>query len=137
MTQYIEVEGWSDFQHYKRREGKAVTSPHWIKTYTNLLQKYEYRLLTGYQRGILHGLWILYATSGCQLALDTSTLSSQLGLKVTTDQLQALSDAGFIHFSSREALAQNRKEEKIKSFSNLETPEPLKTLHRAHLREVS
>lgn len=123
--QYIEVMGWADFQHYKRREGKAVTRPHFIKNYISLLHKDEYRQLTGHQRGVLHGLWILYAASGCQVALNTRSLTSQLGLRVTTELLQSLSDAGFIRFYSREALAQKREEENIKTFSEIDNPRSL------------
>ena len=41
MSDWIEVVGWEKFQHYKSRR------PLWIKTYTELLTKREYRALTG------------------------------------------------------------------------------------------
>jgi hypothetical protein len=101
---YIIVNRWSEFQHYKDRD------PKWIKNYQRLLHDQAYLDLTGHQRAVLHGLWLLYASSGCQLTLNSRSLSRQLSLRVTSDILETLNHAGFITFSASSALAQRREE---------------------------
>lgn len=113
---YIVIPRWDEFQHYKGRE------PKWIKCYTRLLHDDAYLGLTANQRAVLHGLWMLYAKSGRNITENTSKLSRKLGLRVTKRTLDALSRAGFIHFSASTPLAQIREEENIKSFSNITTP---------------
>jgi hypothetical protein len=88
------IPGWERFQHYKDR------NPPWIKTYTELLSDEAYLQLSGHRRAILHGLWLEYARSNCRLSLDTRTLTRRLGLKVSSSDLQALHDAGFITAAS-------------------------------------
>lgn len=97
---YIVMHDWERFQHYKDR------SPKWIKNYTELLHDEAYRSLSGQCRAVLHGLWLEYASSRCQLLVNTSSLSSRLGLRVTMKQLDSLSHAGFITFSASTPLAQ-------------------------------
>jgi hypothetical protein len=91
---YIVVINWERFQHYKDR------SPPWIKTYTELLASDAYLRLTGNRRAILHGLWLDYATKHGELPHDTVMISRRLSLKVTTADLCALEDAGFIALPS-------------------------------------
>lgn len=93
---YIVVQRWEEFQHYKDRD------PKWIKNYLRLLRDDAYLDLTGHQRAVLHGIWLLYASSNAQLRADTRSLTRQLGLRVTSQHLESLSHAGFIRiFASR------------------------------------
>ena len=98
---WISVRNWRKFQHYD----PAKRKPSWIKNNLDLLSKDEYLELTAHQRAVLHGLWLEYAASGCQLRLSTSSISSRLGLRVTTRQLEALNDAGFIDIVASKSLA--------------------------------
>lgn len=108
-------------QHYLDRD------PIWIKNYRRLLARDEYLELTGHRRGILHGLWLEYAASDgrlrvdvtstparsaldtgstqTRLRLDTRTLQSRLALRITTEDLESLNRAGFIHFTASKPLA--------------------------------
>lgn len=87
-------DGPEGFQHYKDR------APIWIKNYTELLASDDYIGLTFHQRGILHGLWLEYATANRQLTDSTLTLGRRLGQRILTRDLEALNHAGFIHFSA-------------------------------------
>ncbi|CAN5777571.1 hypothetical protein BH20ACT14_BH20ACT14_01710 [soil metagenome] len=100
---YIVVRNWEKFQNadvWKKSGGR----PPWIKTYTALLHDDAYIELTPHQRAVLHGLWLAYASSARQLRLNTRSLSRRLGLRVSSQQLEALKYAGFIEFSSRSPL---------------------------------
>lgn len=99
MPEWIVIEDWDRFQHYRDRV------PIWIKNYVELMADDAYLGLTGHQRGVLHGLWLEYAKSRRELLHNTSTISSRLGLRVTKRTLQALNDAGFITFSASKPLA--------------------------------
>ena len=123
-TRWIEVVNWNEFQHYRKRR------PIWIKNYIDLLVKDEYRELTGHQRGVLHGLWLLYAASECQVRADTASISRQLDLRVSAAQIEALSDAGFLRTRARRPLAKIRASsspeavsEKKRSSNKNEAPE--------------
>lgn len=97
---WIVIVGWDSFQHYKNREVP------WIKNYTRLLADPNYLMLTPHQRGVLHGLWLMYAESGRQIVDSTAWVTRQLcgGTtdRVTRATLEALNHAGFIEFSSRQ-----------------------------------
>jgi hypothetical protein len=104
---YVWIPNWegSDdnpegFQHYKNRD------PIWIKNYTRLLSKDEYLALSGHRRGVLHGIWLAYATSRRRLPHETLTLTRRLGLKVTTADLASLNHAGFIEVVASDVLAE-------------------------------
>ena len=126
---WIVVPKWDDFQHYKHRD------PRWIKCYTRLLADDDYLGLTAPQRGVLHGLWMLYAKSGRKVSVNTAKLSRKLGVRVTKHTLQALNDAGFIEFRASSVLAQSREEKSIKSFSNISNPRELLTLLKTGTEE--
>lgn len=96
---WIVVRNWQRFQHYKDR------NPTWIKNYVELLHDPTYLELPEGCRAILHGLWLEYASSRARVRLDTRSLSRRLALRVTTRQLERLSDAGFIEFSASAPLA--------------------------------
>ncbi len=102
---WITVPNWDRFQHYKDRD------PIWIRTYTRLLHDDAYRNLTGHQRAVLHGLWLAYASSGCQLRVDTASLTRRLGLRVSSHTLTSLSDAGFIQLAATKMVRAKRETE--------------------------
>src|SRR5262245_50630060 len=95
--QWIVVTDWDRFQHPDAARSTALP---WVKTYTELLSNDEYLNLPAGTRAVLHGLWLEYARSRCRLRLDTASLRRRLNLRVTKQQLEALNDAGFIHFSA-------------------------------------
>jgi hypothetical protein len=94
---WIVIPRWDDFQHADAARSRTLP---WIKSWTRLLSDNAYLDLTGHQRAILHGIWLEYARSHCQLTLSTVSLTRRLGLRVTTQHLEALNHAGFIHFSA-------------------------------------
>lgn len=111
---WIVIPRWDDFQHYSTRD------PVWIKNHRRLLHDDAYRALTLPQRGVLHGLWLLYAASGREIRDSTLSVSRQLGGRVSRATLEALNDAGFIEFSASKPLAsclprEETEREKIKS----------------------
>lgn len=108
MERYIIVHDWGKHQHYKDR-----MRPAWIKCFTKLLQKDEYLRLSLAQRGLLHGIWLLYAQSGGELSVSGASrllVGSASDARRFRDNMKALNDAGFIHFYSRPALEQKREE---------------------------
>ncbi len=123
--QWIVIPNWDRFQHPD--VGRSNRSPVWIRTYVELLQKDEYLRLTGHQRAVLHGLWITYASSSCQVRADTASLTRRLALRVSSATLQTLVHAGFIEVSACRPQAQKRREEKIKGLSKKEGKDLWKT----------
>jgi len=93
---WIAIRGWDRFQHRDVLRGVGV--PPWIKVYTRLHHNDAWMTLSGHRRAILLGLWIEYAQSRQELAENTAELSRKLALRVTTRDLEALNDAGFIDF---------------------------------------
>lgn len=130
--------GKEGFQHYKDRD------PKWIKNYTRLLSSDTYLGLSGHRRGIIHGLWLAYASSNCQLRVDTASLSRRLSLRVTMSDLVSLSDAGFLGFSASKPLAnrdgnaspeveteteaEKKKEQEPKAFNEVRNERPAESL---------
>lgn len=94
---WIVVPRWDEFQH---RDMARSSVPPWIKTYTRLLHDDAYLGLSAHQRAVLHGLWLMYASHRRQLAANTASITRQLGLRVSSRQLKALVDAGFIEVSA-------------------------------------
>jgi hypothetical protein len=70
---WIEVVNWNKFQHYTDRR------PAWIKNYTELLHNHNYIALSARHRGILHGLWLLYAAGNRELTASPAELNRALG----------------------------------------------------------
>jgi hypothetical protein len=99
---YISVKNWRRFQHYD----PTKRTPPWIKNYTELMSDDAYLELSMHRRGLLHALWMEYASSRCRLTANTATLSRRLGGKVTSRDLQALTDAGFIDLVASSVLAE-------------------------------
>jgi hypothetical protein len=99
---YIVIPHWDGpdgFQHYHDRR------PNWIKNYVALMSKPEYATLSFADRGLLHGLWLLYAESSRNIIVNTLYLSRQLSGRVTKKSLERLNHAGFIEFSASRPLA--------------------------------
>ena len=103
---WIEIVNWDRFQHYTDRD------PIWIKNYTALLDDPAYRKLTAPQRGLLHGLWLMYAMSRRSIPLDLEMINRWLGVSAKMHTLEALNHAGFIRFRASKPLAQKRREER-------------------------
>lgn len=129
MSRWIVIPNWDGpegFQHYKDR------TPRWIKNYTELLHDDGYLQLTLVQRGVLHGLWMEYASARRQIPDSTLTVSRRLGQRVTRATLDSLNHAGFIVYSASKPLAlryhdaspeKSREEEQVQEPSFLPTSE--------------
>jgi len=125
---WIVIPRWWEFQHYKNRD------PKWIKAYTRLLNDAEYLALSWRLRGLLHGLWLLYAASDGQLPASPAVIATRLGVPTEWEErtararrvdgestasfgrddgeeplrkraLERLEQAGFITFSASKPLA--------------------------------
>jgi hypothetical protein len=103
VSGWVSVVGWRRFQHYD----PSKRQPPWIKTYTELLDDEDYLKLTARQRAILHGIWLAYASSRCELGASPVRLASRLGLDgVQRRDLDSLSSAGFIEIVASKTLAE-------------------------------
>ena len=118
---WIVVRNWQRFQHYKDRD------PYFIKLYTELQHDENWLRLSGHQRAVLVGIWLEYASSRCQLPLDTASLTRRLALRVSSRTLEALNHAGWIEFSSRAALEIARSRE-VEEEIEIEEPSPLQSV---------
>lgn len=94
VTDHIHVRNWDRFQHTDTT--KRGRSPIWIKLYTELLSDEQFLTLTEHRRLLLISLWMEYARTRARLPLDTRSLTRRLQLRVTTADLEALHQAGFI-----------------------------------------
>ena len=115
---FIVVSNWERFQHYKDR------NPPWIKNYTDLMNNDDYRSLSGHRRGVLHGLWLEYASSQCRLRVDSLSLTRRLGVRVTTADLKALNEAGFITFAASNVLAERYQDASPETEREKTPPKP-------------
>lgn len=107
----ISVIGWERFQHADVAKNK-LRAPSWIRVYTDLHSNADYLNLSGHRRAVLHGIWIEHARSRQNLPHDTRTLTRRLDLKVTTSDLIALEQAGFITFPHDNVTPNSSLEEK-------------------------
>lgn len=89
-TGWIVIPNWPKFQHYANRD------PLFLKEYRSQIDDADYRSLTLAERGLLHGLRLLYASSAGQVPHSPSELSGRLAAPVWRRHLEALSDAGLI-----------------------------------------
>lgn len=90
--EWIIVPNWERFQHYKDRD------PTWIKLYTELRNRDEWRHLTLAARGLLASIWIEYVAASGQLRpSDIPSLTLQ---KVPRKTFDSLIQAGFIVLSA-------------------------------------
>lgn len=94
MTErWIVIPKWEEFQHYKDRD------PKWIKAWCRLLSDDDYMSLSFHLRGVLHSLWMAYASANGQLLDTPQSLHRQLGHRVMRRDVESLNHAGFIGFS--------------------------------------
>lgn len=94
---WITVPNWERFQHYGNR------APVWIKNYTALLHKDAYLDLTLAERGLLHGIWLVYAERRGHVRAGAD-LAAELHGRVREQPLTSLSQAGFVGFSASRPL---------------------------------
>ena len=92
MSGWISVSDWRRFQHYD----PSKRQPPWIKTYTDLLHDDGYLSLSAAERSVLHGIWLVYASSRCRAKFEPRSLSHRLSMRVRQEHLDALVQAGFI-----------------------------------------
>jgi hypothetical protein len=97
---WIVIPNWDKFQHYKNRQ------PTWIKLYTELDHKPEFRRLTYVQRGLLVTIWIKYALGNG--LVQTSSIPRPSGVSGVSmaRAFKALEQAEFIELSASKPLAQ-------------------------------
>lgn len=102
--QWIVVPNWDKFQHYKHR------NPPWIKNYTALLHKDEYLDLSLADRGLLHGIWLMYAEhTGLLRPVDLRAIADpkrtpEASRVFAQRSLRRLNQAGLMGFSASKSL---------------------------------
>jgi hypothetical protein len=97
---YIAICNWDKFQH-KDLWRKSNGRPPWIKAYTNLLHNDDWLELPQAQRGLLLGLWLMYASAGRAVSESGAKrllVSSESDARYWRVRITSLSDAGFIQF---------------------------------------
>jgi hypothetical protein len=112
---YIWIPRWDEFQHYKDRQ------PPWIKVYTRLLHDDDYLNLSGHRRSILHGLWLVFASSSRRVRLDSRSLSARLQIRITSEDLKALNRAGFVEVVASRTLAERLQDARPETETETET----------------
>jgi hypothetical protein len=120
---WIVVPNWDKFQHYKDRD------PVWIKLFTELRNKDEWRHLTLAQRGLLVSIWIEYAAANGQLrAADLPSLILQ---KLPLNSLDSLNHTGLIQLcaSKPAQIASTRARPRTREETETERDSP-KSPHR-------
>lgn len=93
---WIVIPRWDEFQH---RDMARSSVPPWIKNLTRLLGDEDYLALTLMQRGILHGLWMMYASHRRVLSESEARhflCRSGAEARRWRDTMEALNHAGFI-----------------------------------------
>ncbi len=80
---YIRIRNWEKFQHYKKRR------PVWIKVYVSLLDDPNYLELEPFQRGVLHGLWLLAAKTDNKISASPAYLMHALGVNLEAEYREA------------------------------------------------
>jgi hypothetical protein len=97
---WIIIPRWDDFQH---RDMARSSVPPWIKAYTRLLHDNDYMTLSLSQRGLLHGIWLLFASHRRVLSYDRAStlLATNSGeARHMASNIEALVRAGFIEISA-------------------------------------
>jgi len=99
---WIVVVHWDRFQHYKDRD------PVWIKNYTRLLHDDAYMALPLSTSGLLHRLWLLYASAGRYVSESEARrvlVRSDGDAKHWRSHIERLNRAGFIRVFASKSLA--------------------------------
>ena len=104
MDGWIVVPNWNRFQHYTDR------NPPWVKLYTELNRRDDWRALRYSDRGLVCSIWSEYGVANGHLR--ARDLGSRLGQRVDSRALVRLSDAGFLTISASKPLALARSREK-------------------------
>jgi hypothetical protein len=130
---WIVVTRWDEFQHGDAT--RTSGSLPWIKNYTRLMSDEDYLELAPGTVAILHRLWLVYASSRCRLRADTGSLTRRLGLRVSSAQLKALEQAGFITFSARKPHADGTQDARASRVGEEVEEEEEKTLDRSSRSE--
>ena len=86
---YIEVQNWSEYQHYSQR------NPPWIKLHNKLLDNYDYGCLQDASKLLLISLYLLASRTDNHIPSDLEWIRSKAMLKGKID-LQPLIKASFI-----------------------------------------
>lgn len=121
-ARWIVIPNWDRFQHYKGRR------PVWIKVYTELMDDPKYLSLSFHDRGLLHGLWLMYGLSRGCVPLDLKMLNRYLNGAAKMSNLEALRDAGFIRFRASKPLAKVGGKEPLEVEKERETPKAFNVL---------
>ena len=83
MSDWIVV-NWDKFQHY--RDGARSGS----RTTLDLSHNSDYLALTGLQRALLYGLWMIYAASDDSSRSRSTSVNRWLGLRDNSPDFKAL-----------------------------------------------
>ena len=89
---YLEVVGWSEFQHYKDR------NPPWIKLHNQLLENYEFTCLPDASKSHLLGIWMLASRTENKVPANPEWIASKLGATEKVD-LECLIKASFLRYT--------------------------------------
>lgn len=107
---WVVVPNWERFQHYKDR------GPVWVKLYTELNSRDDWRQLTFAQRGLLVSIWTEYARSGGQLR--SVDIGGRVGQRDRHGTLDALIRAGFVEIVDSAPLSLARSREESRGLAN-------------------
>jgi hypothetical protein len=94
---WVVIPNWERFQHYTDR------NPAWIKVYTELNSRDDFRALTWAERGLLLSIWCEYALANG--LLRQSDVGPRCGASTRRQHWASLNDAGFIQLSASKPLA--------------------------------
>src|SRR3954464_2380722 len=123
---WIVIPNWDRFQHYKDR------NPSWIKGYVELLNDTEFRRLTFPQRGLLFGIWLLYASTRREVPHSAAWLAHRLG-GITEWEYRRMRESVRVARESRESDVRAVREAR----EHVVRADDLKALQRRGFIEVS
>lgn len=95
--QWIVIPNWERHQHYKDR------SVPWIKLYTELNRRDDWRRLTHAERGLLCSIWLEYAAANGVLRL--ADVTGRVGQRTRNRHVNLLVEAGWLSLLSSKPLA--------------------------------
>lgn len=126
---WIVIPKWDEFQHYT--DGRRLK---WIRAWTNVLDNDDFLALSFHLRGVLHSLWVAYATAEGQLRASPQTLHRQLGGTVKIRDLEALNHAGFLRFSGTKpdrirTTDKKREDKNTRAVTSVEDAQPSAESH--------
>ncbi len=100
----IHIIGWEKYQHYKHR------NPSWIKIYSNLLDSYDFSLLSDNAKLLLFHLWLLAAKSSNKIPNQVEWLERKLGISFKKQHLEELASNGFIEMTGFSVKSESKKQ---------------------------